>query len=257
MNDDTPVTPSDNEPWYNQLGLDEDSVKTVSAKGWKDVDSIVKSYQSLEKFSGRDKSDFLELPKGEDADYSSVWNKLGRPENPDGYDLNDDQEITKSARQAFYDAGLTKKQASQLQEWFEKYAVDFDQATRAKREEELDNLHKTALENLKKDWGADFDTNAELCKTAVKNLGITDEQLDAIGDIIGLEKVTKMFLDLAQRTDADKPLTGYESGGKETPEQAKARIAELQADSAFMAKVAANDKEAVAEMIRLANLTVE
>lgn len=254
MNDEN-QTPQ--EQWYDSLGLDDEAKGVIQTKGWQDAGSIIKSYKELEKFSGRDKSDFLELPKGDNADYSSVWNKLGRPENPDGYELNDDQEITKSARQAFYDAGLTKKQASQLQEWFEKYAVDFDQANRAKREEELDNLHKTALENLKKDWGADFDTNAELCKTAVKNLGITDEQLDAIGDIIGLEKVTKMFLDLAQRTDADKPLTGYESGGKETPEQAKARIAELQADAEFMKKVANNDKDAVAEMIRLANLTVE
>lgn len=86
---------------------------------------------------------------------------------------------------------------------------------------------------------------------------ITDDQLDAIGEIIGPDKVAKMFLDMAVRTDADKPLTGYESGGKETPEQAKARIAELQADATFMAKVAANDKDAVAEMVRLANLTVE
>ena len=141
--------------------------------------------------------------------------------------------------------------------WFEKYAIDFDKANQEKRAQELDERNKNAIDALKKEWGADFDSNAELCKTAVRKYGITDEQLDAIGDIIGLEKVTKMFLDAAVRTDADKPLTGYESGGKETPEQAKARIAELQADAEFMKKVANNDKEAVAEMIRLANLTVE
>lgn len=254
MNDEnqTPET-----QWYDSLGLDDEAKGVIQNKGWQDAASIIKSYRELEKFSGRDKNDFLELPKGDNPDYSSVWSKLGRPDNPDGYELHDEQEIAKSARQAFYDAGLTKKQASQLQDWFEKYAVDFDKANKEKRAQELDDRNKAAIESLKKDWGADFDTNAELCKTAVRKLGITDEQLDAIGDVIGLEKVTKMFLDLAQRTDADKPLTGYESGGKETPEQAKARIAELQQDAAFMAKVAANDKEAVAEMVRLANLTVE
>lgn len=243
--------------WYDSLGLDDEAKGVIQNKGWQDAGSIIKSYRELEKFSGRDKSDFLELPKGEDADYSAVWNKLGRPENPDGYELNDEQDIAKSAREAFYNAGLTKKQASQLQEWFEKYAIDFDKANQEKRAQELDERNKNAIDALKKEWGADFDSNAELCKTAVRKYGITDEQLDAIGDIIGLEKVTKMFLDAAVRTDADKPLTGYESGGKETPEQAKARIAELQADAEFMKKVANNDKEAVAEMVRLANLTVE
>lgn len=254
MNDEN-QTPQ--EQWYDSLGLDDEAKGVIQNKGWQDAGSIIKSYRELEKFSGRDKSDFLELPKGEDADYSAVWNKLGRPENPDGYELNDEQEIAKSAREAFYNAGLTKKQASQLQEWFEKYAIDFDKANQEKRAQELDERNKNAIDALKKEWGADFDSNAELCKTAVRKYGITDEQLDAIGDIIGLEKVTKMFLDAAVRTDADKPLTGYESGGKETPDQAKARIAELQADAEFMKKVANNDKEAVAEMVRLANLTVE
>lgn len=254
MNDEN-QTPQ--EQWYDSLGLDDEAKGVIQNKGWQDAGSIIKSYRELEKFSGRDKSDFLEIPKGEDADYSAVWNKLGRPENPDGYELNDEQDIAKSAREAFYNAGLTKKQASQLQEWFEKYAIDFDKANQEKRAQELDERNKNAIDALKKEWGADFDSNAELCKTAVRKYGITDEQLDAIGDIIGLEKVTKMFLDAAVRTDADKPLTGYESGGKETPEQAKARIAELQADAEFMKKVANNDKEAVAEMVRLANLTVE
>lgn len=254
MNDEN-QTPQ--EQWYDSLGLDDEAKGVIQNKGWQDAGSIIKSYRELEKFSGRDKSDFLEIPKGEDADYSAVWNKLGRPENPDGYELNDEQDIAKSAREAFYNAGLTKKQASQLQEWFEKYAIDFDKANQEKRAQELDERNKNAIDALKKEWGADFDSNAELCKTAVRKYGITDEQLDAIGDIIGLKKVTKMFLDAAVRTDADKPLTGYESGGKETPEQAKARIAELQADAEFMKKVANNDKEAVAEMVRLANLTVE
>jgi len=252
---ETPETPQ--EQWYDSLGLDDEAKGVIQNKGWQDAGSIIKSYRELEKFSGRDKSDFLEIPKGEDADYSAVWSKLGRPENPDGYELSEEQDIAKSAKEAFFNAGLTKKQASQLQEWFEKYALDFDKANKEKYAQELDERNGKAIETLKKEWGANFESNAELCKTAVRKFEITDEQLDAIGDIIGPDKVAKMFLDMAVRTDADKPLTGYESGGKETPEQAKARIAELQSDSSFMAKVAANDKEAVAEMIRLANLTVE
>lgn len=251
---ETPETPTGQ--WYDSLGLDDEAKGVIQNKGWQDASSVIKSYRELEKFSGRDKSDFLEIPKGEDADYSSVWSKLGRPESPEGYDLRDEQDIAKSAREAFFDAGLTKKQASQLQDWFEKYAVEFDKASKEKYEKELEDRNIKAIDALKKEWGADFDSNAELCKTAVKRMEITDDQLDAIGNIIGPDKVAKMFLDMATRSDADKPLTGYQSGGKETPDQAKARIAELQADPAFMAKVAANDKDAVAEMVRLANLTV-
>jgi len=260
MNDTNPVDDVQETPegqWYDSLGLDDEAKSVIQNKGWQDAGSIIKSYRELEKFSGRDKSDFLEIPKGEDADYSSVWSKLGRPEDPSGYDLHDEQDIAKSARQAFYDAGLTKKQASQLQDWFEKYAVDFDAANKEKYNKDLEERNTKAIETLKKEWGADFDSNAELCKTAVKKYELTDDELDAIGNIIGPDKVAKMFLDMAVRTDADKPLTGYESGGKETVEQAKEKIAQLQQDVAFMAKLAAGDKEAAAEMIRLANLTVE
>ena len=260
MTENNPVDDVQDTPqgqWYDSLGLDDEAKGVIQNKGWQDAASIIKSYRELEKFSGRDKSDFLEIPKGDDADYSPVWNKLGRPEDPSGYELNDEQEIAKSAREAFYNAGLTKKQASQLQEWFEKYAVDFDNANKEKYTKELEERNLKAIDTLKKEWGADFDSNAELCKTAVKKYELTDDELDAIGNIIGPDKVAKMFLDMAVRTDADKPLTGYESGGKETAEQAREKIAQHQADPAFMAKVAANDKEAVAEMIRLANLTVE
>jgi len=58
----------------------------VSNKGWSDPAELAKGYQNLEKLLGSEK---MPMPKGpEDAEgWNRVYDKLGRPESPDGYGI--------------------------------------------------------------------------------------------------------------------------------------------------------------------------
>lgn len=251
MNEDT-NTPQ----WYESLGLDEESTATVVAKGWKDTNSIVKSYKELEKFSGRDKNDFIEIPKGDDADLSAVYSRLGRPDKAEDYELQD-TDFAKAAKEMLFKEGITKKQAKALEKWIDEYGQNQAKALEEKTAAEAEARGKASVEALKKAWGADFDKNVALSKNTAKDLNITDEELDAVESILGAERFGKILLGLSKPSDANQPLTGYKSGGHETKEMAKLRIEELKADPEFMKKVAAGDEKSVQELLRLAAITAQ
>ena len=251
MNEDT-NTPQ----WYESLGLDEESTATVVAKGWKDTNSIIKSYKELEKFTGRDKNDFIEIPKGEDADLSEVYSRLGRPNSADEYELQD-TEFAKAAKEILFKEGISKKQAKALESWFDEYAKAQQAADEEKRSADMDARNKASMESLKKLWGADFDKNVALSKNVAADLELSNEQIDVIGEAIGAEKLGKILLGLSKPSDSNQPLTGYKSGGQETKEMAALRIDELKSDSEFMKKVAAGDEKSVQELLRLAAITAQ
>ena len=251
MNEDT-NTPQ----WYESLGLDEESTATVVAKGWKDTNSIVKSYKELEKFSGRDKNDFIEIPKGEDADLSEVYARLGRPDKAEDYELQD-SDFAKAAKEVLFKEGITKKQAKALEKWIDEYSQSQVKAAEEKAASEAEARGKASVEALKKAWGADFEKNIAISKNTAKDLNITDEELNAIESVLGAERFGKMLLGLSKPSDANQPLTGYKSGGTETKEMAKLRIEELKSDAEFMKKVAAGDEKSVQELLRLAAITAQ
>ena len=247
-----------NTQWYDGLNLDEESVSTIQNKGWQDANSIIKSYRELEKFSGQDKNDFIKVPKNEDGtfDYSEVYARLGQPEKEEDYEIGD-SDLATQARKVLLENHISKSQAQALQTFIDEYAEKSNAAAEAARIEEINAKNEKALAELKTKWGADYDKNVELAKTVVSEFGLTNEQLDTLGDVMGADKVAEMFLRMANTTDADnKPLSGY-NNQTPTKESAAARIAELQKDPEFMKKVNEGDPKAIDEMMKLAASTVD
>lgn len=246
---------NNNTNWYDGLNIEEENIGVIQTKGWQDANSIIKSYRELEKFSGRDKNDYIEIPKGENPDYSSVYARLGRPEKAEDYELQD-TDFAKAAKEVLFKEGITKNQAKALEKWLDEYSQTQQKAWEEKTAQEAETRAKASVEALKKAWGADYDKNVALSKTVAADLKLTDEEIDAVGSVIGAERLGKILLGLSKPSDSNQPLTGYKSGGSETPEMAKLRIEELKADSEFMKKFSAGDEKAVQEMLRLAALTV-
>lgn len=247
-----------NTQWYDGLNLDEESVSTIQNKGWQDANSIIKSYRELEKFSGQDKNDFIKVGKNEDGtfDYTELYSRIGKPEKEEEYEIGE-SDFAKEARKVLFENNITKSQAKALQEFIDSYADKTNEAAENARIEELNARNEAAAETLKKEWGANYDKNVELAKTVVAEFGLTNEQLDTLGDVMGADKVANMFLRMAKTTDADnKPLSGYNQQGT-TKEAAISRISELQNDPEFMKKVSSGDPQAVAEMMKLAASTVD
>jgi len=245
-----------NQNWYDGLNIEEENIGVIQTKGWQDANSIIKSYRELEKFSGRDKNDYIEIPKGEDADLSEVYARLGRPDKAEDYELQD-TDFAKAAKEILFKEGISKKQAKALESWFDEYAKVQQQAEEEKRSADMEARNKASIESLKKIWGADFDKNVALSKDVAKDLNISEEEIDAVESVLGPERLGKMLLALHKPSDSNQPLTGYKQGGSETKEMAKLRIEELKSDSEFMKKVSAGDEKSVQELLRLAAITAQ
>lgn len=245
--------------WYESLGLADESIGVIQTKGWENAEALVSSYRELEKHIGADKNDFIKMPKvveGETPDYSEIYSKLGRPDSADGYELQD-SEFASAAKEALFKAGITKNQAKELEAWISEYAQTTQKAADEARIAELDAKAKTAIEALKKEWGADFEKNQALAQDAVRKFGLSDEVIDAIGDAAGADVAAKLFLALANKSDANAPLTGYTSGGNESKEIAALKLSEMRNDPEIIKKLAAGDQKVNDEFNRLAAIVAK
>ena len=244
----------ENAKWYESLGLADENIGVIQTKGWENADALISSYRELEKHIGADKNDFIRMPKvadGETPDYSEVFARLGRPETAEGYELAD-SDFAKAARETLFKNGITKSQAKELESWITEYSANAQKAAEEARSAELDLKAKNAIESLKKEWGADFEKNQALAQSAVREFGISDEVLDALGDAAGADVVSKLFLALAKQSDSNAPLTGYKSGGDESKEMAALKLSEMRNDATIMQKLIDGDQKVNDEFNRLA-----
>jgi len=226
---------------FESWGLSEDATKFIQTKGFKDAESIVKSYQEAEKFIGMDKNHILKIPRateGVEVDYTEVYTKLGRPEKSDGYELPD-TELAKAAREKFFQLGLSAKQAKELAAWADSYA-DSNKPTEAELQAKAD----AGKAELTKAWGKDFDLNVGIAKQAVADLAqelkLDANVIDILGDTIGLETATKIFYMLGKAAGAgdERNLKGYVNPDtKETPETANEKVNKMRLDPEFTKKI--------------------
>lgn len=130
-----------------------------------------KALVSLKGFEGK----AITIPgeNATDAERAEFFNKLGRPENADGYgitkpsDLPEGIDYDPAIEQAFskfaHDNGFSKAQAAKTFDWY--YGLVKSAATQqAKATEE-------AITTLKSDWGPKFDENKEIAVRAFKTIG--------------------------------------------------------------------------------------
>lgn len=99
----------------------------------------------------------------------------------------------------------------------------------------------------------------DLALKAMEKVGVSQEEARAITKIFGSNKVYEVFYKIAQQMGADtfKNFSGsgvvYQPGNM-TPDQAAVEAKRLQSDPEFMAKIANDDKEAVARLENLFNI---
>lgn len=252
--------------WYDSLNLTDEGKGLIQAHNFKTAEDLLKSYKNLESFTGVDKNELIRIPKakeGEEADYSAVYDALGRPKTAAEYGLPD-TDFAKAAAEQMYKMGLTAKQAKGLSDWVETYSKEQGTASQQAREEELEKQAQEQIAGLQKDWGKDYDLNIEIAKQAVadyqKELGLDAGVLDKLGDYIGVDRATKLFYALgkARAGDGSKNVVNYATGsGNETPEIAAYKLKEMYADPETAKKVASGDSKMIAELNRLNKIVIE
>ncbi len=236
-------------------GLPEDLKGYAQNKGWKNVGEIIESGRNLEKLVGV-REQLVTLPKtSEDtAGWDSVYDRLGRPKNPDGYGFQvpkgqDPGFITWAAGE-FHKLGLTETQGKKLME-------SFSANSAAAKKQSQDAQSAKAVQDiasLKQEWGAAYDQEVASAKRAGAEFGVDAPKIEAIEKVLGTADTIKFFNAIGKKIGDPKFITGNPSSGGDgpmTPAQAQEQIKVLRGDPGFVKKYTERDTDAMQRMERL------
>ena len=212
--------------------------KAVDVKGYKTPGELASAYVDLEKLVG---AETIKLPgeKAGQEEMDAFYNKLGRPETPDGYDLGDwrppedvpwDDDEQKVAMAGLHKAGLTNAQMTAAMSIYGQHLARAHESNLAEAEKES----KKAEATLREEWGSAYEEKMNLANRAVKALG--DQELVAEFNKTGLGDklaMVKAFATVGAFMQEDGTLTGLGGGAggfSMTPEEAKAEIGKMESD---------------------------
>lgn len=203
--------------WYD--GASDETIGFLQNKGWaEDPLKAIDAYQNLEKFQGVPAEQLLKLPKDMSAEgaMDDIYNRLGRPESADKYEINIpegipvDENRLSVAREAAHKFGLNSTQLQGL--------LEMDTAYQSKLIED----HKRAVEqqqeievnNLKQEWGNNYEERAELGRRFIRDnlpAGSDKEQLiSSIEGAIGTAATLKLFANAGDKASRESPV--HDSG---------------------------------------------
>lgn len=187
-----------------------DSVGDADLKGWAEkkglqngtFENVLGSYHNLEKMMGADKAGRTVTLLNEGAtpeEVNDFYTKLGRPEEPTGYEIpvpdGATPEFADWAQGVFHDAGLSKAQSDKVATAWAEYVGGKQQETT-----DIQEIAVTDATNaLKKEWGAAYDANVGLVDRAALKLGMTDDQLSALSQSMGGPAAMKFVHGLAMQ----------------------------------------------------------
>ena len=189
-------------------GAPESVSSLVNSKGWANVEAVTKSYMELEAHQGTMREN-LNLPETLTDDMAArMYQKLGKPETPDGYDFGDagdtlKPEVLNSIRGAAHTAGLNNTQAT---------AIMSQILEIANVETENEHNEELAVEKaLKEQHGDNYETYMAESLAGAEKLGIT-EMLDKYGlnrkpDVIDLmQKMNGKLSESSLQAPSGSPL---------------------------------------------------
>lgn len=243
-------------------GLDDTWKGYVGVKGWEGPQQMLESYKNLEGHIGVPSERIVKLP-GEDAEdgaWDKVYAQMGRPEAANGYEINlpegMDMDEARSGviREAAFKAGLTPSQLNILAEADAGFMKEVsDNATASSKA-----AASSADVELRKEWGAGYDKNANSVEIAAQEFNMSEDQLSALRTAMGPVEAMKFMANIGNKVGAED---GYEGNRDEsrgfnsfTPAEAKAQIEELNLNPEFMKKYMAGDSAALTRMTHLHSL---
>lgn len=237
-------TPSD---WTSSLS--DDMKGYVQNKGFKDAGMVLESYRNFEKLQGVPQERLLKLPENLDIstpEGRAIFERLGAPKDAKGYQIEvpkegGDEKLAEAFKEFAFKNGLTQKQAEGIVKgWNELHASKAQAQVEAMVAKSNDQQVA-----LKKEWGAAHDQNINIAKAATRNLGLSQEQVDALESSIGFDGTMKLLHKFGSATGEHGYVPGSPAGGGILPPAAaQARIKDLQKDPGFAKKLMDKDSEA-------------
>ena len=259
----TSVLSSDQQPQETKVDfkslIPEEYKDERSLQNFSSMDSFVKSYLNANRMVGLDK---LALPNSHstESDWDQVYQKLGRPENPDGYkySLPKESKLNEDSLKAFsvtaHKLGLLPKQAEGIINYYNEIANASEIDTSAKAETARVDAEKT----LRKEYGSAYKNRINAAKhLASSTLGndFLNNTILQDGSKLGDNPViVKAFADLASKISEDTMVKGDAPSYMSDTEINKQIAALQQQGSAYLDKRHPNHDLAVQDMQKLIQL---
>jgi hypothetical protein len=236
--------------WINEFKSD-DLKSFVQERKFTSVEQMAERYKNLESLKGVPDDRLLIVPKNWDSpEASAMWEKLGRPKDPKGYEFTEkpaDPTFLKWAEDSFIKNNVVKSQAQGLLKSYNEFMTKSLAESATARA----NAIKQADEKLRGEWGAKYDENLKIAQTGARALGLDAKTLDVIEALQGREGLFKTLKEIGVRV-GEAPFVDAGGPPKElTPEEARAQIQDLMKDEKFYKKLTRGDVEAREKWDRL------
>jgi hypothetical protein len=255
--------PTDSAAWH--AGLDAETRGYAENRGLLAKDPVTafaeaaRAHREAQAHIGAPAEQLLRLPKADAPaeEWKPVWQRLGAPADPSGYDLTgvkfaDGTELDATAvdffRKTAADLHLPAAQAPRLAGEFVKFLEANEAAEAAEQTAKL----ATQKGALKANWGQNFNANMVIAQQAFAALTPSAEAMAALEGVVGYDQVLEMFRKIgAQMGEARFVTNGMPTPGIMTVDAAKDRITELKSDSEWVKRFLAGGAAEKREMDNL------
>lgn len=262
----TTTTQTEQQPqqqWYDSL-QNAEAIAWAKGRGYKLDDPTEAARQALlghfnaEKLIGLDRAGrTVALPK-DDApadEWNQFYGKLGRPADAKGYKVPDalkDDPVAAAFLDVAHKAGYSQRQLDPVFEFIGQQT----EALQAQAEQQREVKAQADVSALRQEWGGEFELRSEAARRAVRELGLSTEQAQAIEAALGVKQSAELFFKIGKGLLEDRPegMGGHAGGGAKfglTPAEAQGKIQSLRRDQEFTAKMLKGDAQAKAEWDRL------
>lgn len=206
-------------------------------KDIKSFDGLAKSYVHAQRMVGYDK---VAIPgeKATPEEMGAFYNKLGRPEKPEGYGIKDPDgvQINADLKTGFlakaHELGLSTKQAQGLFGWYNQFGGDFAKQA----ETQALASQEAAVKELKSEFGNAFNERMGLATNAVDWVTENVKGAEKFKDFLDASRLgdnpvmVRVFAKIGEMLSEDGQLKGTGTGSAisaMTPDEAKARLSEF------------------------------
>jgi hypothetical protein len=149
---------------FDPRSLPEDLANEPSLRNFDDVSKLAKSYVHLVKMRGVPEDQLVKLPS--DGNYDEVYNKLGRPADPAGYEIDISNDVNKDYAENAHKLGLSKDQAREIYNWISSKHQQQESQQKDLYQEQV----RQGVDSLRKEWGNNFDAETQIAKQAFLQL---------------------------------------------------------------------------------------
>ena len=194
-----------------------------------DVGNLGLSYVNAQRLIGADK---IPLPKNPtEDDLNNIYTKLGKPEQPSGYEIKaDGQILTEGDVNTYTDIahklGLSKTQANGILDY---YRSSIQQTTEA-MSKDSEQQRQQIEQSLKAEWGADFDAKVSQANRAVADIAGQDlldmvlQDGTKVGNHPAFIKAFANFADFKNSVTKEDTISENSVNYRMSPADAKSRI---------------------------------